>query len=316
MSPNGGKSALPSYLHRQQRKINQALQLLLPAPGAPPAVLHEAMHYSVFAGGKRLRPILLIASAECIEGRKRAGRTTQPGVRSPLFAVAAAVELIHTYSLVHDDLPAMDDDDFRRGRPTCHRRYDEATAILVGDALLTLAFESIAAQADRLRPQLAARLAEELAGAAGSRGMIGGQQIDVHAARRNLYVVPAEAEVRSLHLKKTAALIRASVRMGGMIAGAEGSGLKRLSTFGERIGLAFQIVDDLLDIEGDPATMGKPVRRDAAQRRWTYPEAVGVDRAKKEATVLKEEALGSLAPFGPSAETLRAIARYVVERES
>jgi geranylgeranyl diphosphate synthase, type II len=262
-----------------------------------PPRLREAMRYSVFAGGKRLRPLLvLLANEACL------------GAADAAMPAASAVEMIHTYSLIHDDLPAMDDDDLRRGLPTCHRKFDEATAILAGDALLTLAFEAVS----EMQPSpVAARCVKELAKAAGAVGMVGGQVDDLHADAG-----PGTLEwLESLHERKTGALLRASLRMGGIAAGASLEQLDALTDYGRQIGLAFQIVDDLLDVEGDAVKLGKDVRKDEAAGKLTYPGLLGVEESRRRAWELMDAARAALAPFGPAGVQLARLAQYIVERD-
>jgi geranylgeranyl diphosphate synthase type II len=266
------------------------------------------MRYSLSAGGKRLRPILVLAAAEAVGGRS-----------SPaLLAVAASLELIHTYSLIHDDLPAMDNDDVRRGRPTSHKVFGDALAILAGDGLLTLAFELLT------RPDVAGavpsrrlvRVIQEIAVAAGYQGMVGGQLLDLQAegsgAPRAVSI--DEAGLERIHRRKTGALIRASVRAGGLVGGARATALAALSRYGERIGLAFQIMDDILDVEGTTAELGKAVHSDRSKGKATYPSLLGLDASKKKLAEAVEEAVGSLAAFDGAADPLRAIARYIASR--
>jgi geranylgeranyl diphosphate synthase, type II len=262
-----------------------------------PPRLREAMRYSVFAGGKRLRPLLvLLANEACL------------GAADAAMPAASAVEMIHTYSLIHDDLPAMDDDELRRGLPTCHVKFDEATAILAGDALLTLAFETLA---DMHPSPVAAKCVKELARAAGAIGMVGGQVDDLHVNEG-----PGTLEwLESLHDRKTGALLRASLRMGGIAAGASAEQLDALTEFGRDIGLAFQIVDDLLDVEGDAGKLGKGVQKDVAAGKLTYPGLLGVDESRRRAWDLLESARDALAPFGPAGVQLSRLAHYIVERD-
>jgi len=255
------------------------------------------MRYSVFAGGKRLRPLLvLLANEACL------------GAADVAMPAASAVEMVHTYSLIHDDLPAMDDDDLRRGLPTCHKKFDEATAILAGDALLTLAFETVA----EMQPSpVAARCVKELSKAAGAVGMVGGQVDDLHADAG-----PGTLEwLESLHERKTGALLRASLRMGGIAAGASADQLDALTEYGRHVGLAFQIIDDLLDVEGDAAALGKGVKKDEAAGKLTYPGLLGVEESRRRAWELVDSARAALAPFGPAGVQLARLAQYIVERD-
>lgn len=289
-----------SFLADRRRVVEHALDACLPPVDTPPTMLHEAMRYSVFSGGKRLRPILAMAACELCGGTVEAA-----------LKPACALELIHTYSLIHDDLPAMDDDDVRRGRPTCHRAFGESVAILAGDALLTLAFEVVAAAAAPAAERRAAIVAE-LAAANGSLGMVGGQAADVGAG-----VAGAGLEaVTFIHTRKTAMPLRAAVRVGGLAAGAGAEDLAALSSYGDAVGLAFQIVDDLLDVRGTAEEMGKAVGKDRARGKLTYPGVVGAEAAERRACELARRAEASLAGFGDRAGILIDIARHVVERRS
>ena len=284
-------------------RADEALARALPDETQPPVELHRAMRYAVLGGGKRLRPLLVYATGLAFGAAP-----------DRLDASAAAVELIHAYSLVHDDLPAMDDDDLRRGRPTCHVVFGEAMAILAGDALQALAFEVLAND-----PALAAHPANHLAmlrtlaGACGSHGMAGGQAFDLAAVG---HVLDA-AELERMHVHKTGALIRASVRLGALAAGcSEERTLAALETYGHSIGLAFQIRDDLLDIEADTAQLGKTAGKDVAANKPTYPAVLGVDASRIELSRLIGAALGAIEPLGARAATLRELARFVAERTS
>ncbi len=259
-----------------------------------PERLREAMEYSLFAGGKRLRPGLVLGAAEITGGNDERA-----------LPAACAVEMIHTYSLMHDDLPAMDDDDLRRGRPTSHKVYGEAMAILAGDALLTMAFEVASQSGD-------ARVVAELAGAAGAEGMVGGQVIDLMSENEQLTV----DELQRLHACKTGALIRASVRAGVLLGGGSEEALTRLTQYGEHIGLAFQIADDILNVTGTEAAMGKPVGSDEAHHKSTYPALLGLEKAKELADACVAQAIQTLEDFGDEAAHFRALAQYIVERDS
>jgi geranylgeranyl diphosphate synthase type II len=289
---------LGEYLADRRKAVERALDRFLPRADAPPARLHEAMRYSIFSGGKRLRPILAIASYEVIGGKGE-----------PTLAPACATELIHTYSLIHDDLPAMDDDDLRRGRPTCHRVFGEAVAVLAGDALLTLAFEIVARE-----PSLAAAvrlsIIAELARANGSDGMVGGQAADIEGEG----TTPTVESVEAIHGRKTAGPLAASVLVGALAAGAGEAQLQALGSYGRSVGLAFQIVDDVLDVTGSEAVVGKSVGKDAARGKLTYPGAVGTEAAQARALELAAAAVSALDDFGDEAWVLREIARFVVER--
>lgn len=290
------KQGLPLY----QARVEKALDRWLPAVDSHPAWLHKAMRYAVLQGGKRLRPALVYATGEAL--------AIDPG---QLDSAACAVELIHAYSLVHDDLPAMDDDDLRRGKPSCHIAFGEATAILAGDALQALAFDLLAADRLGTDPQTRLRMIEILAGAAGSRGMVGGQAIDLQASGQQLDI----AQLEDMHIRKTGALIRASVGLAAHCAASlEEESLERLDHFAKCIGLAFQIQDDVLDIEGDSATTGKTAGSDARHHKATYPGLLGLMEAKRMAEQLVDDALESLIPFDDGAEVLRGIAAYVISR--
>ncbi|MCI0340393.1 MAG: polyprenyl synthetase family protein [Planctomycetales bacterium] len=291
-------SDLPRFLEEERRKVDAALDRLLPPETSEPAALHKAMRYSVLGGGKRLRPILVRAAcAACGGDPDRA------------MNAACSLEMIHTYSLIHDDLPAMDDDDLRRGRPTCHKVFGEALAILAGDALLTFAFEVLA------RPVagegLALTLVREAAEAAGTLGMVGGQVLDLQSEGGT----PTAAAVEAIHRRKTAALIRASVRMGGLLAGTDDRLLGALTRFGESVGLAFQIADDVLDETSDAATLGKATKKDADRGKLTYPRAVGLEASTARARALAAQAVEAIADL-PAPRRLRELAELLVERKA
>ncbi len=284
----------------ERETIDAALDHALPAETVAPQTLHRAMRYSVFAGGKRLRPLLCRAAARTVAGRDC----------DEVLPVACALEMVHTYSLIHDDLPALDNDDLRRGRPTCHTVFGEAMAILAGDALLTRAFGQLALVRP---PERVATLVENLSAAAGSpRGMVGGQVADIEGER-----VTATAEsVSFIHQAKTAALIRASVALGALVAGATEEQRQHIVRFGEAIGLAFQIVDDILDVTGNAATLGKTVGKDVAQRKATWPAVFGLEASQQKARALVESALDELKLFGGAADRLRLLAGKMVDREA
>ncbi len=300
MKTSSGERTLKAYLSERREAVDAALERFLPSASAPTPKLLEAMRYSVFSGGKRLRPILALTAYELTGGEGDA-----------VLAPACATEFIHTYSLIHDDLPAMDDDDTRRGRPTCHKAFDEATAILAGDALLPLAFE-IVAREGRLTPERRLAVVAELAAANGLGGMVGGQVADIEGEGT---AVTIEA-VEFIHLNKTARPLRAAVLVGALAAGAPSDDVAALSAFGEKMGLAFQIADDLLDVTGTEEEMGKAVGKDEGRGKLTYPAAVGVSGATARAKELTEEALAALDVFGDRAWALREIARFVVERRN
>ena len=291
-----------AYMKERARAVDEALERSLPPESAPPETVHKTMRYSVFAGGKRLRPVLVIAGAEAVGG-----------AMGDVMPTACALELIHTYSLVHDDLPAMDDDDFRRGRPTSHKVFGDAMAILAGDGLLTLAFRLLA---ENLRPGMDGRVLRdvlvEVAEAAGTGGMVGGQVADLEAEGRQ--VTPEALDY--IHLHKTAALIRASIRSGAALCGATPAQLQALAVAGTSLGLAFQIVDDILDVTGTTEQLGKTAGKDQAQQKATYPAIHGLAASRARAEALMAEALGALQPFGPPAEPLRALGRFILDRKA
>ena len=284
-----------------QEAVAQALDTWLPQADIQPKILHEAMRYSVLAEGKRVRPVLVYATGEAF------------GVDiKHLNGPACAVEIIHAYSLIHDDLPSMDDDDLRRGRPTCHKAYDEATAILAGDALQALSFH-ILAEDPQIKVNDAQRLKmiNTLAVASGSRGMAGGQAIDLASVGKSLNI----AELENMHIHKTGALILASAELGALsVDNVDPELFERISQYAKCIGLAFQIKDDILDIESDTETLGKPQGSDMEQNKPTYPNLLGLDGAKQAAEELYNKALSSLEPFGEKADMLRGIADYIVKR--
>lgn len=286
---------LKIYLKQQADDVNRALEALLPPAHERPAKLHEAMRYSVFAGGKRLRPILCIASCEACGG-----------AAEQAMHAACALELLHTYTLIHDDLPAMDDDTLRRGRPTCHIAFDEATAILAGDALLTLAFEVLAGV-----PDIGSSLALELARAAGSRGVIGGQMEDIDAEGR----APDANLVEYIHRNKTAALIRAACVMGGICAGAGVQILEKLARYGENAGLAFQLADDLLDESSTVEQLGKDIGSDKARGKMTWPAVHGIEKTAADATQMEERAVAALKGLKNPA-LLEQLAGFIIRRTS
>ena len=292
---------LKQYQAASQARVDAALETLLVAPRAELERLYQAMRYSVINGGKRVRPLLAYAACE-----------TLGGAAEQADAAACAVELIHAYSLVHDDLPAMDDDDLRRGQPTTHIAFDEAAAILAGDGLQALAFEVLA---DRERNPLDAdtRLAmlASLAHAAGPAGMVGGQAIDLGAVGRQL----DQAALETMHRHKTGALIEASVRLGALASGrSDAASLAALQRYARAIGLAFQVQDDILDVESDTATLGKTQGKDQAHDKPTYPALLGLAAAKAYALELRDQALAALAPFDGRSDALRELARYIVAR--
>jgi len=300
---------LPTYLATRGRLVDDALDRFLPSETSHPAVIHQAMRYSVFAGGKRLRPLLVMASAEACGA---AAETVLP--------VACAVELIHTYSLIHDDLPAMDNADTRRGRPTCHIAFGEAIAVLAGDALHALAFELLARMEPVVGAAPALAVTREIASSIGTAGMVGGQVLDLLGEGRTFPGGarppgrPLQEVVREIHLRKTAALIRACARAGGLLAGAAPPILDALTVYGDRLGLAFQIVDDILDVVGEEAKLGKPAGSDAAKA--TYPAAFGVERSRQIAAELTAQAQEALRPLGERGRLLHGLGGYLLSREA
>ena len=289
---------LAEYVVEQQIRVEEALRHWVPQESTPPHSIHKAMRYSLFAGGKRVRPILCIAAAQAISA-------SPAGIES----AACALELIHTYSLIHDDLPALDNDDLRRGRPTCHKVFGEAMAILAGDALLTLAFQVLAqldCESDRKN-----RLIEELAVGSGTvGGMIGGQVHDLEGEGKP----PTAGLLEAIHRAKTGALLKASLRIGGLYAGADDDQLQALSCYGEHIGLAFQIVDDVLDVEQPSEALGKTAGKDAQQRKITFPAVYGLERSREMAEQERIAARLALRSFDERAERLRELADYIVRR--
>lgn len=280
--------------------VDQALESYLPAPEAYPPLVHQAMRYSVVGGGKRLRPVLVLAAAEVVGGEPR-----------NMLPAACALEMIHAYSLIHDDLPAMDNDDYRRGKPTNHKVYGEAIAILAGDALLTLAF-SLLTKTSAVEPERVVRVMAEIAAAAGTTGMVGGQVVDILSAGKRVDAPTLEY----IHRHKTGALYRAAVRTGAVLAGAPVDKLKSLTDYAEYLGLAFQITDDLLDVEGDMAKLGKPIGSDVKNKKGTYPLLYGLDRTRKEAARAAENAVAALSIFGKEADFLRTLVQYIIERDN
>jgi geranylgeranyl diphosphate synthase type II len=291
---------LAEYVARQQARVDEALERWVPPESTPPVSIHKAMRYSLFAGGKRIRPILCLAAAEAVS-------EAPAGIES----AACTLELIHTYSLIHDDLPALDNDDLRRGVPTCHKVFGDAIAILAGDALLTLAFQVLAqmeCEADRK-----VALVGELSTAAGTAdGMIGGQVCDLEGEGQH----PNPALLESIHRAKTGALLRASLRMGGIYAGADHKQLQALSRYGEHVGLAFQIIDDVLDVEQPSETLGKTAGKDAQQHKITFPAVYGLERSRAMAEEQRRAAHLALRPLDERAERLRELADFIVHRRA
>jgi geranylgeranyl diphosphate synthase, type II len=295
------QASLEEYLTQQQQLVDRALDAAVPTEMQDPASLHKAMRYSLFAGGKRIRPILVVASAQTVSD-------SIEGVEN----AAAAVELIHTYSLIHDDLPAMDNDDLRRGRPTCHKVFGEAIAILAGDALCTFAFELLARLSD-VEADRKIRIIEELAKASGTvGGMIAGQVHDIEGERQ----VPSAPLLDKIHKAKTGALLRGSVRIGALYGGATAGELDALSKYGEHVGLAFQIVDDILDVEQTSEKLGKTAGKDEAQEKVTFPAVYGLSRSREMAEEQRVAAHMALERFGERAERLRQLADFIVRRRA
>ncbi|VXC53082.1 geranyltranstransferase [Pseudomonas sp. 8BK] len=294
---------IAAYQSSCQRRVDAALENLLSSPRPELERLYAAMRYSLFNGGKRVRPLLAYAACEALGGEPERAN-----------AAACAVELIHAYSLVHDDLPAMDDDDLRRGQPTTHIAFDEACAILAGDGLQSLAFEVLSdATHNPHDAELRLAMLSTLARAAGPAGMVGGQAIDLGSVGQTL----DQNALEIMHRHKTGALIEASVQLGALASGkADDHALKALHTYARAVGLAFQVQDDILDVESDTATLGKTQGKDQAHDKPTYPALLGLDAAKAYALELRDQALHALRPFDQAAEPLRDLARYIVERRS
>lgn len=291
------------YLEDKRREVDHFLNQVIPAENLEPTTLHEAMRYSVFAGGKRIRPILALAAAEAFGEPPKAA-----------LAVASSLELIHTYSLIHDDLPAMDNDDYRRGKLTNHKVYGEAMAILSGDALLTLAFE-LCSRADLLQglhPAQQVHIIYELAVGSGHLGMVGGQVLDIQAERKDIDL----DALQTIHVHKTGKLIRAAVRMGALTSSADADQLQHLTGYAEDIGLAFQIADDVLNVTGTREQLGKNAMTDAQRGKKTYPTFYGVEGARRLADQCVERAIGRLAGFDANADPLRELATYITARQN
>ena len=290
---------LSDYLTNRKRLVDVALDQLVPAADKPPQRLNQAIRHSLIDGGKRLRPILLLAAADAVGGDIE-----------KLLRFACALECIHTYSLIHDDLPAMDDDDLRRGRPTCHKQFDDATAILAGDALLTLAFELAAQPIAGVAASDSLAMVVQLAQDAGIHGMVGGQMMDMQAEDREVEL----AELQYIHIHKTGALIRAACLIGARLGGGDAEQIKKLDHYGKAIGLAFQITDDILDVVGDSKLLGKATGQDLQHAKSTYPALMGLWQARQEAANMVKEAIDSLEGFATTADPLRAIAHYIIDR--
>ena len=292
---------LKAYLKEQRQRIDTALDGFLPPAGTRPATIHEAMRYSLFAGGKRLRPILCLAACEACGGDSEEA-----------LPLAAAVECLHTYTLIHDDLPCMDDDDFRRGNPTCHKKFGEGMAVLAGDGLLTIAFDLVARAKSWPRYGTAA-LVRELADASGSKKLIGGQVLDLEGEGRSGEITAED--LRFIHESKTAALLTTSIRYGGMAANADAEQIEALTVFGHSLGLAFQVIDDILDVTQTSEKLGKSAGKDEAAGKSTYPAMFGLDESRAEAARLTDRAREALKTFGDAGDRLRQIADYLLDRD-
>jgi geranylgeranyl diphosphate synthase type II len=290
---------LKAYLKSRQEKIERALDRHLPKESTKPATIHKAMRYSLFAGGKRLRPILCLAAAQTCGGKI-----------DKALPLACALECIHTYSLVHDDLPSMDNDDFRRGRLTCHKVFGDGIAVLAGDALLTIAFEIVSRAKPTSRYNMSTLL-REVAVAAGSQKLIAGQVADLEAEGKET----TRAGLRYIHENKTAAILTTSVRLGAMSANANPKQLAAITRFGRALGLAFQVIDDVLDVTQTSEKLGKSAGKDVAAKKATYPAVIGLDKSRGEAKRLTKQAHDALSIFGTKAEALHALANYLLERE-
>lgn len=293
---------LKTYLKDKAGRVNQALEEYLDVDSAPFELLAESMRYSLFAGGKRIRPILCLAACEVLGGREAAA-----------LPFACALEMIHTYSLIHDDLPSMDDDDLRRGRPTNHKVYGEAQALLAGNSLLTLAYEICldAGRKELLPPQTAVQILYDISRSIGMMGVMGGQSLDILWEGEDLSLDQVETVCRH----KTGALITTSIRAGALAAGGPEETLQALTQYGEAIGLAFQVADDILNITGNPEKLGKATGSDKDRGKTTFPSVLGLDGARERARQLRDQALLALTPFGDEAWMLRDLARYIVERD-
>jgi len=291
------------YIEQKREEVDRYLDTAVPDVRTPPTTLHEAMRYSLFAGGKRIRPILAIAAAEAVGPPTKA-----------ILPVASSLELIHTYSLIHDDLPAMDNDDFRRGKPTNHKVFGEAMAILAGDALLTLAFElcSRGDLLDNLDAQRQVQIIHELAHGSGNRGMVAGQVLDIQAENQDIDL----PTLQNIHVHKTGKLIRAAVRMGALVSAPSAEQFQQLTAYAEDVGLAFQIADDVLNVTGTLEELGKNANTDAQRGKKTYPTFYGIDGARALAEECTARAMGRLQRFGEMAEPLRELARYITFRKN
>ncbi len=300
MSADHRKFDLQQFLVTRTETVNRALDRFLPSEKMPPATIHKAMRYSLFAGGKRMRPALCLAAAQACGGKE-----------TDAMPLACAVECIHTYSLIHDDLPAMDNDDLRRGKPTNHKVFGEGIAVLAGDALLTQAFE-IAAKSKKFPRYTNAQIILEIAEAAGSLQLIAGQVADLEAEGKKI----SQAELKFIHERKTSALLRCSVRLGGMSANCVPAQLAALTDFGYYVGLAFQVIDDILDVTQTSEQLGKTAGKDVAEQKATYPAIVGLEKSRKIATQLTDKAFAALKIFKGRAQALEALAEFLLKRDN
>jgi geranylgeranyl diphosphate synthase type II len=292
---------IKTYMKEARVVTDARLKELLPAETAYPEVIHQAMAYSVFAGGKRFRPMLALAACETVSGQWK-----------PALDAACAMECIHTYSLIHDDLPGMDNDDYRRGKLTNHKVFGEGMAILAGDALLTYAFEILSGMANEKNAYQVLQIIQEVSRASGTAGMIGGQVVDIISEQTE----PTEELLHYIHNNKTGALIVASVRMGAILGGADETQLKALTEYAHQLGLAFQITDDILDVVGDESKIGKPVGSDEKNEKATFPSLFGLDQSRVMAKAAVDAAVAALEPFGDKADMLVQLAEYLLSRES
>ena len=292
---------LKKYLKEKKRIIDKWLEEALPPENTYPEILHKAMRYTLFAGGKRIRPILMIASYDTVK---------RPSKYDEIIPFACGIEMIHAYSLIHDDLPCMDDDDFRRGKPTNHRVFGEAIALLAGDGLLTEAFSLMSRKHKKLSPTKALLSIQEIAKAAGISGMVGGQVVDFQSQGKKV----DKKTIEYIHNSKTGALILASVRVGAIIGEGDKKALDALTKYGKAIGLCFQVMDDILDIEGDQEILGKDIGSDIEKEKATYPAVFGMESSKDKVKELLDEAITALDSFDKNAEPLREIARFIVKR--
>jgi len=292
---------IEKYIAEKKKKIDEALEKFLPKKDVEPKSLALAMHYSVLAGGKRIRPILTLATAEACEGEVNL-----------VLPTACAIELIHTFTLIHDDLPAIDNSDLRRGKPSCHKAYGDATAILAGDALMPFAFGIILKNTDlkKIKGEVVMGVLEEICDAIGIQGVIGGEEMDLKLEGKET----EEDEVMKMYSRKTGALIQAAVRCGAMLSKAKMAMLSDLTRFSEHLGIAFQIKDDILDVESVEVEVGKPVQEDVKKGKASYPLVVGIEKAKEKAKNEIDSAIKALERFGKNADPLRGIARYIIER--